>query len=51
MGCFVLRGVLLEELKAFPEVYENQNWFGKAIKWKFRFSIRWIFLPSVLIMR
>jgi mannose-1-phosphate guanylyltransferase len=29
MFCFKA-GVLLEELKAFhPEVYENQNWFGK----------------------
>jgi mannose-1-phosphate guanylyltransferase len=49
MFCFKA-GVLLEE-SFHPEVYENQNWFGKATKWNLDLAHRWIFLPSALIMR
>jgi mannose-1-phosphate guanylyltransferase len=49
MFCFKA-GVLLEELKAFhPEVYENQNWFGKANLMEFRFIDGYSL--SALIMR
>jgi mannose-1-phosphate guanylyltransferase len=46
MFCFKA-GVLLEE-SFHPEVYENQNWFGKATKWNLDLATS-LDIPSISI--
>jgi mannose-1-phosphate guanylyltransferase len=46
---FCLRREFCWKTESFhPEVYENQNWFGKAIKWNLDLALS-MDIPSISI--